>query len=195
MKRSETKTKRKRTTPNEINRNETKVGTTMHDRNRRLARLAGTVVAATVSCGALAAIGPLGAAGASVASPRAHVTRTVSLEESGQLHLLSKHGFTLNEQGIASGTIRGPISVRLTIVSTSRVSAEVTISPNGGSISGSGTGSYHKGETSASFAGSLSIAHSSGSYARAQGSGLSVSGTIARSNDAIAVHVSGRFSD
>jgi hypothetical protein len=141
----------------------------------------------------LAAAGPLGAADAT--PPHGSAARTISLDEVGQLHLLSKHGFTLNERGTASGTIRGPISVRLTIVSTSRVSAEVTISPNGGSISGSGTGSYHKGETAASFAGSMSIAHSSGSYAHAQGSDLSFSGTIARSNDAIAVHVSGRFSD
>jgi hypothetical protein len=165
----------------------------MQDRIRRLARLAGILAAATVSCGVLAAAGPFGAAGAT--PPHGRAARTISLNEFGQLHLLSKHGFTLNEQGTASGTIRGPISVRLTIVSTSRVSAEVTISPNGGSISGSGTGSYHKGETSASFAGSMSIAHSSGSYAHAEGSGLSFSGTIARSNDAIAVHVSGRFSD
>jgi hypothetical protein len=165
----------------------------MQDRIRRPARLAGILAAATVSCGALAAAGPLGVADAT--PPHGHAARTISLDEVGQLHLLSKHGFTLNEQGTASGTIRGPISVRLTIVSTSRVSAEVTISPDGGSISGSGTGSYHKGETAASFAGSLSIAHSSGSYAHAEGSGLSFSGTIARSNDAIAVHVSGRFSD
>jgi hypothetical protein len=165
----------------------------MQDRNRRLARLAGIMAAATVSCGTLVAAAPLDAAGATPSHRRA--ARTISIDEAGQLHLLSKHGFTLNERGTAAGTIRGPISVRLTIVSTSRVSAEVTFSPNGGSISGSGTGSYHKGETSASFAGSLSIVHSSGSYAHAEGSGLSFSGTIARSNDAIAVHVSGRFSD
>jgi hypothetical protein len=84
--------------------------------------------------------------------------------------------------------------VRLTIVSTSRVSAEITISPRGGSISGQGTASYHKGQTSASFAGAMSVSHRSGSYAHAQGSGLSFSGTIARSNDAIVVHVSGSLS-
>jgi hypothetical protein len=166
----------------------------MKDRNRRPARLAGILAVATVACGALVATGPLGAAGATTPR-RARAARTVSIDESGQLHLLSKHGFTLNEQGTASGTIRGPISVRLTIVSTNRVSAEVTISPAGGSISGSGTASYHKGQTFASFAGLLSITHSSGSYAHAQGSGLNFSGTIARSNDAIDVHVSGRFSD
>lgn len=166
----------------------------MQYRNRRPARLAGILAIATVTCGVLVASGPLGVAGASAPS-RARDARTISVDESGQLRLLSKRGFTLNEQGIASGTIRGTIGVRLTIVSTNRVSAEVTISPNGGSISGSGTAGYHKGETSASFAGTLSIVHSSGSYAHAEGSGLSFSGTIARSNDAIDVHVNGKFSD
>lgn len=165
----------------------------MHYRNRQLARLAGVLTATTVSFAAIVAAGPLGAEGAS--APSASSARTISLNETGALHLISKHGFTLNERGTASGTIRGMISVQLKIVSTSRVSAEVTISPNGGSISGYGTASYHKGETLASFSGSLSINHRSGSYAHAQGSGLSFSGTIARSNDAITVHVSGRLSD
>ena len=62
-------------------------------------------------------------------------------------------------------------------------------------MSGSGTASYHKGETAAGFSGTLSIGRGSGSYAHARGSGLSFSGTIARSNQAITVHVSGRLSD
>jgi hypothetical protein len=172
-----------------------------------MARLAGILTATTAACGAIAVAAPVGADSATAPATQpayaaravlptqpAHAARTVSLRETGQLHLVSKHGFTLNEQGTASGTIDGPIGVRLTIVSTSRVSAEITISPRGGSISGEGTASYHKGQTSASFAGAMSIDHRSGSYAHAQGSGLSFSGTIARSNDAIVVHVSGSLS-
>jgi hypothetical protein len=178
------------------NRTKRKWVSLMQYRNRRLARIAGILTLTAGSLGTLAAAGSVGADGASVYSPRpAHAARTTSLNETGELHLVSKHGFTLNEQGTASGTIRGPISVRLTIVSTNRVSAEVTISPSGGSISGQGTASYHKGQTSASFSGAMSINHRSGSYAHTQGSGLSFSGTIARSNDAITVHVSGSLSD
>jgi hypothetical protein len=165
----------------------------MHHQNRQLARLAGILAASIVSFGAMAAAGPLGADGSS--APGAKAARAISLNERGALHLVSKHGFTLNEQGTASGTINGTINVQLKIVSTSRVSAEVTISPHGGSISGTGTASYHKGETTASFSGSLSIKHGSGSYRNARGSGLHFSGTIARSNDAIIVHVSGGLSD
>jgi hypothetical protein len=120
--------------------------------------------------------------------------RTVSLDENGDLHLTSKQGFTLNEQGPASGTITGTIHVHLKIVSSGSVTAEVSIYPRGGSISGIGTASYKRGTTTASFSGTLSISHGTGSYANAHGSGLSFSGTIQRSNDAIAAHVNGRFS-
>lgn len=151
------------------------------------------LVATAVSLCALLAVAPLPADGAG--APRAHLARTTSVNEQGQLHYVSKHGFTLYEQGTASGTIRGAISVVLKIVSTSKVTAEIKISPPGGSISAYGNASYHKGSTSASFAGSLSIKDGTGSYDHAQGSGLSFSGTIASSNKAIAVHVSGSVSE
>lgn len=165
----------------------------MHRQNRRFVRLASVLTATAASVGAAAiAAGPVGADG--VRTPSAHPARTVSLNETGRLHLVSKHGFTLNELGAASGTIKGRIAVHLKIVSTSRVTAEVTISPRGGSLSGSGTATYHKGETEATFSGRLSISRRSGTYSHAQGSGLRFSGTIARSNDAITVHVTGRLS-
>jgi hypothetical protein len=182
----------------------------MQYQHRQMARLSGILSGTVVCFGAMAAAGPVGAGDAAASlpvraatspaaraaiSPSAHATRTISLNETGKLHLVSKHGFTLNEQGKASGTVKGTISVRLKIVSTSRVTAEVTITPSSGSISGNGTASYHKGQTDAGFSGSLSINRGTGSYAHARGSGLSFSGTIARSNDAITVRVSGRLSD
>ncbi len=148
----------------------------MHCRNRRSPRLAVLPAAAVAFLGALATNAPLGAEGAT--SPAARAAKAVSVSEVGQLHLISKHGFTLNERGTASGTIKGTISVQLKIVSSSRVTAEVAIYPSGGSIAGEGTASYHKGKATASFAGSLSVEHGSGSYEHAQGSGLSFSGTI-----------------
>ncbi|HTA15336.1 MAG TPA: hypothetical protein VK781_10825 [Solirubrobacteraceae bacterium] len=118
-----------------------------------------------------------------------------SLNETGHLHLTSRHNFTLNEQGSASGTVTGTIYVHLTAVSSSRVTAEVNIYVHGGSISGRGGGSYHRGAKTANFSGSISIGHGTGSYAGVHGSGLSFNGTIAESeNDAIVVHVSGRVS-
>jgi hypothetical protein len=165
----------------------------MQHHNPHPARLTGVLAATVLAVAAIAAAAPLGADGAGV--PRARSARTISVNEQGKLHLVSKHGFNLNEQGTASGTLRGPISVQLKIVSSSRVTAEVTMSPSGGSISGSATATYRRGEPDASFSGSLSIERGSGSYDHAQGSGLSFSGTIAHSNEAVTVHLSGSFSE
>ncbi len=152
--------------------------------------LAAVALAAPSTLFALAA-----PAAAPAFSPPARAAGTISLNENGHLRLLSKHGFTLNEQGTASGTIPGTIYVRLQIASTTHVTAEVSISRSGGSISGRASASYHRGSETATFSGSMSVTHGSGSYSHAQGSGLSFSGTIARSNDAISVHVGGRLSD
>lgn len=127
--------------------------------------------------------------------PPARAARTISLNETGHLHLTSKHNFTLNERGSASGTVTGAIYVHLTAVSTSRVTATVNIYPRGGSLSGNGTASYRRAGATASFSGSLSIGHGTGRYSHVHGSSLSFSGTIQESNhDAITVHVSGKVS-
>lgn len=130
------------------------------------------------------------------AGPAAKAAKVVSLNETGHLHLTRKHDFTLYERGSASGTIAGTIYVRLTAVSSSRVTVAVSIQPPGGSISGSGSGSYRRSGTTASFAGSMSFGAGTGRYKGAHGSGLSFSGTIQESHDdAITVYVRGKVSD
>lgn len=124
----------------------------------------------------------------------AQVAGTIYLNEYGSLRLTSKQEFTLNERGSATGTIHGTIYVHLRIVSTSRVSAEISIYPSHGSVTGYATASYHRGSETANFQGSMSIVRGTGTYAGARGSGLSFSGTIQRVGDAITVHVSGRVS-
>jgi len=133
----------------------------------------------------------LAASASAAGGGAASAAKTISLNENGNLHLTGKHGFTLNEQGVASGTVPGTIYVHLSIVSSNRVTAELNIYPNRGSITASGSGSYHREQTRARFSGSMSIERGTGSYAHARGSGLSFSGTIARSNDAVTVHVAG----
>jgi hypothetical protein len=138
----------------------------------------------------------LGAGGASgsTGSPHARAARTISLHESGRLHLTSHHGFHLNEQGSASGTIRGTIYIHLNVASTNRVTAEVSIYPSNGSLTGNGTANYRSNGGQANFSGTLSISRGTGSYSHARASGLSFSGTIQRSNDATTVHVNGNMS-
>jgi len=162
-------------------------------RARSLIRL--LTVAATVSLAASLASGTLALSASRARAAVASSARVLSLNENGSLHLTSKNGFTLNEQGLASGTVRGKIYVHLSIVSSRRVTAELNIYPSGGSITAQGSASYHKERTSARFSGSMSIERGTGSYAHAHGSGLSFSGTIQRSNDAVTVHVAGKAVD
>ncbi|HLM84768.1 MAG TPA: hypothetical protein VK272_01125 [Solirubrobacteraceae bacterium] len=156
-------------------------------RPRLLPALAATGV---MLCGA-----PVPIAAARGGDAGALASRTISLSESGHLRLTSKHGFTLNEVGAASGTIGGTIYLHLTIASVNRVSAEVSIYPRNGSISGYAAASYHVNGATASFSGSMSIVRGTGSYRHARASRLSFSGTIARSNDAVSVRLSGPMTD
>jgi hypothetical protein len=134
------------------------------------------------------------AAPAHGAGSRARASRTFSLSDTAHLHLTSKHKFTLNEQGYASGTISGTIYIHLNIVSVNRVTAEVNLYPSGGSITSYASASYHPAGSVATFNGSMYIARGTGRYSHAHGSGLSFTGTIKRENDAVTVHVNGRMS-
>jgi len=126
----------------------------------------------------------------------ATASRTIELNETGHLRLVSKHNFTLKESGSASGTIKGAIYVRLTAISSSRVVLTVQIRPPGGSISGSGRGRYRRKRGRALFSGSMSFGHGKGRYSHAHGSGLRFSGVIEESHgDAITVHVRGTVSN
>jgi hypothetical protein len=178
--------------------NNQKAGTTMRHHGHRIRHLnhgacgLASLLTATAAVSLVASwmSGPLAAS-----ASQARAARVISLNESGDLHLTSKNGFTLNEQGPASGTVRGTIYVHLSIVSSSRVTAELNIYPHGGSLTAHGSASYHKESKLARFSGTMSIERGSGSYAHAQGSGLSFTGTIQRSNDAVTVHVVGRAVD
>jgi hypothetical protein len=167
---------------------------TGNDIFRRSARAHAALAAGMMSAGVLAGVATLGT-GISSASPvKARAARTITLNESGQLHRTSHSGLKLNEQGSASGTIKGTIYIHLDVVSPNRVTAEVNIYPSGGSLTGSGSADYRVNGGTASFSGTMSIDRGSGSYAGAHGSGLSFSGTIQRLSGSVAVHLSGKMS-
>jgi hypothetical protein len=150
--------------------------------------IGGTLAAAA---GVLAlAVGATGASGSTAVA-----ARTISLNDTGNLHRTSSKGFNLYESGSATGSIAGTISLHLDVVSTNRVTATLTVYPkSGGSMSGSASGSYRNNGPTASFSGTLSINHGTGSYSHAHGSGLGFSGSIKRTNDAVTVRVSGHLS-
>ncbi len=124
----------------------------------------------------------------------AHAAGTIALEETGRLRLTSHRGFTLNEQGLASGTVSGTIYIHLNVVSTNHVTAEVNIYPSGGSLTARASASYRPAGAVASFSGTLQIVRGTGRYGHATGAGLSFTGTVQRANDAVTVHVGGRIS-
>jgi hypothetical protein len=179
--------------------------TVSHDRGQSTGMRRMLAAATTVAyAGALTVLGPLAPSTSQAATSSARsittpltalAAKTFSLDENGSLHLTSKQGFTLNEEGPAAGTVGGTIYVHLKIVSSTRVTAEISIYPRGGSITCVGSASYKREGSSANFSGSLSIERGTGSYAHARGSGLNFSGTIQRSNDAIAVRVGGTAAD
>jgi hypothetical protein len=152
------------------------------------------MLVATLAAAALVVAVSAGAAPSRTGAATAHQAGTISLNETGRLHLTSHHSFTLNEQGSTSGTISGTIYIHLNIVSVNHVTAEVSIYPSGSSITGSASASYHPAGAVASFSGTMTVQRGTGRYKGAHGSGLSFTGTVQRSNDAVTVHVSGRMS-
>jgi hypothetical protein len=164
------------------------------DISRRSTRARAALVAGMMSAGVLTGVALLGTGVSSAAPAKAVAARTITLNESGQLHRTSHSGLKLNEQGSASGTIRGTIYIHLDVVSPNRVTAEVNIYPSGGSLTGSGSADYRVDGGTASFSGTMSIDRGSGSYAGAHGSGLSFSGTIQRLSGSVSVHLSGKMS-
>jgi hypothetical protein len=161
----------------------------VHTRSRIRRSLTGALLA-TSACALALTTGAAGASG-SIAG----AARTVSLNDTAHLHRTSSHGFNLYESGSASGSLGGSITLHLDVVSTNRVTAQITVHPSGGgSINGSASGSYRNNGSTASFSGTMSITSGSGSYSGSHGSGLGFSGTIQRTTDAVTVHVSGHFS-
>jgi hypothetical protein len=122
---------------------------------------------------------------------RAHAARSAYIVEYGHLHLTSSHGLKLNEQGSASGSIRGTIYIHLTVSSRSGVSAEVNIYPSGGSLTGYGSAGYHVNGGYAEFSGTLQVARGTGSFSHAHAHNLRFTGSIKRRDDSVNVKLTG----
>jgi hypothetical protein len=127
----------------------------------------------------------------SFAAGRARTARSVNLIESGHLHLTSRHGLHLNEQGSATGTIHGAVYIHLTLTSKHSFSVEVNVYPRAGSLTGYGSAGYHVVGGYGDFSGTLSIRRGTGTYAHARANNLRFTGSIQLSNDAVSVRLAG----
>jgi hypothetical protein len=165
---------------------------------RRSARAAGAALATRRWAGFAGAALALGASWLLTVATRApatraaaRMTRTVSVDDTGHLHLLNASGAVLVEEGPVSGTLPGEAKVRMVVGAT--VVASFTIKPRGGgSISGHGRAALHSSSRYASFGGSLSVSRGTGRYAHARGSG-GLYGVIDRHTDALTVQAIGRL--
>lgn len=128
------------------------------------------------------------------APARAHTARTISVSDTGRLHLANPNssGETLIEEGKATGTLPGSVRASLT-VGTNTVRVAFTLYLHGGTIMGHGTASFNPGKGEyASFGGSIVVRHGSGHYAHATGTGR-VYGSINRNTDDATVQVIGQL--
>jgi hypothetical protein len=126
-------------------------------------------------CLTLAALSAAAAGGApgSGTSTRASAAHVVSVDDTAGLHTADPNSTsaTIVEEGKATGTLPGTVRARLA-VGVSVVNVGFTIYLHGGTISGQATAKLNPGKGEyASFKGALDVAHGSGRYAHAQGSG------------------------
>ncbi len=158
-------------------------------RRTRIHRQLAVAGSLAVAAGALALAGVAGASGSS-----ATAARTVTLNDTGHLRETSHKNFYLNYSGQATGTVGGTLYLHLHVISTNRFTAELSVYPHGSSISGTASGSYRNQGATASFTGTLTVTHGTGSDAGAHGSGIGFHGSTQRANGATTVSVSGHFS-
>ncbi len=125
--------------------------------------------------------------------PAAREARRVSLVETAHLKFTGEHGSALAERGRATGTYNAPVTVTLTLHPKS-VTAVVTISPTGGSISGTANANYVVKGAYGYFGGTFTLRKGTGKYSHiseVNGKPLGISGVINRTSFAMEVKAHG----
>jgi len=154
-------------------------------------RLIRSVVVAFV----LSATLVLASAGASASvGVRGHIARSISVQETAHLRLVSRKGATvLNESGEGRGTFNCPMTTQI-INSYTTAKLSFSICTKGGSISGQGAVGFYLSGSISHFSGTVSITHGTGRYAHAAGRNLRLTGTLMRNNFSLSLTVTGRMS-
>jgi hypothetical protein len=96
----------------------------------------------------------------------------LNVHDEGRLHFIHASGSLIIDEGSVSGTFPGSARVRFVYDGEPTVSAQFTITGNGGSISARGTGTLSSPTSpSPSFKGHMTITGGSGRYAHVHGGG------------------------
>jgi hypothetical protein len=117
--------------------------------------------------------------------------RTLSVTDTGHLHLIHNGGEYITEEGHATGTVPGKVRAYLEIGPT--VVAKFTIYTNVGTISGEGSGKPKGRSEEPSFAGTMIVSHGTGRYKGAHGRG-GFYGTLNRVTYKLVVQTTGTLS-
>jgi hypothetical protein len=144
----------------------------------------------TTGFGAGAAV-PAAAAASAVPARRATESRTVELLENAHLHAVPRAGNTIHEEGEARGTFRCRITVDLRIISTNKVTATFTVTPTGGTVTGKGSARFVAQGAYGYLGGVLSITRGTGTFSRASGTNIGLSGKFNRETFSATVQVHG----
>jgi hypothetical protein len=130
-------------------------------------------------------------AGTALGGSRAVAARTISLSENATLRAAPHAGNTIHELGEATGTYRCRITVDLRIVSTNRVAASFTVTPAGGTVSGTGSARFVSKGAFGYVGGELSITKGTGRFAHASGRNIGFSGKFNRETFIASIQVHG----
>lgn len=118
---------------------------------------------------------------------------TIVLNETAHLHLVGNQGVQLlREEGQASGTLRGPLSVTIH-VGYMQATVTFTAHTNGGTLSGRGVESYYVSGKTGHFDGQMSVTRGSGTYAGASASDLHATGVIKQADYGVVMQVTGKL--
>lgn len=122
---------------------------------------------------------------------RAATARATHLSETAQLHLVAHQGTQiLHEEGQASGTLRGRLTVVINIGYT-EATVTFTARSSAGTLSGRGVESYYVAGKTGHFSGRMSVTGGTGAYSHAAGSSLQTVGLIKRAHYEVQMTVNG----
>jgi len=128
----------------------------------------------------------------SLSHARAVAARSIVFRETGHLHKISKNGASFTEQGPASGTYKGTLTLYL-ITTSKGVTFRMSGNPPGGTLTGHGSAAIESEGKIGKVSGTAAFTGGSGRYAHAHGTGFKVGGTFNRETYSLVVTLTGHL--